>query len=339
MKFDSYKAWDIEAKDFPENGTTNEKIKFVLGYAILAPSTFNSQPWKCKLEGNVLDIYLDKSKITKRSDKTERFAHISVGAFLENLLVAADYFGLISDLKISLDDSAKLKHIATMKFTDGKMNKNPLFDAIKKRTTNRSPSQNKIIDRKILKEIEEIEDKNNEIIILDEKFKEEIISVSKTGDFNIWTEFEFRKEHVGWVRTNITRKYDGMPAFGVNAGLVPSFVAPLMILSPIFPKFQMKKNVKALKSTSQFVVICGMDNFESWLNLGIVFEKISLLLASYGISVSPMGQFIEDKSAREMLKKLIKPNSQFSPQIFFRIGYPTLHVKHSPRYPVKKILI
>lgn len=338
FKTDSYKCWDISENNFPEKGLIEEKIKFILGYAILAPSTFNSQPWKCKLKGNVLDIFLDKSKITKKSDKTERFAHLSMGAFIENLLVAADYFGLSGDTEISFDTSP-LKHISTIKFTESKKNKNQLFDAIKKRATNRSPSEDKIVDNKILEEIEKFQNQNMEIIILNENNKDEITSISKTGDFNIWKDFGFRKEHVGWVRTNVTRKYDGMPAFGVNANLLASFVAPLMILSPIFPKFQIKKNTKALQSTKQFVVVCGNDSYEEWVNIGRIFEKISLMLAGYDISVSPMGQFIEDDSARELLRKLIKPSRNFRPQIFFRIGYPTLHVRHSPRHPVENILI
>lgn len=336
---DSYKSWKIDEKDFPDSDSIKEKIKFILGYGILAPSTFNSQPWKCKLNSNVLEIYLDLSKITKKSDKMQRFAHISMGAFIENILVAADYFGLRAENKISLDSSDDLKHISTIKFTEDKKNKTLLFESIKKRTTNRSLSENREINEKVIEEINGNYSEDMEIVVLEEKDKEEIIHISKTGDFNIWSDFGFRKEHVGWVRTNVTRKYDGMPAFGVNAGLIPSFIAPLMILSPIFPKFQIKKNMKAIKSTSQFVVLSSRDSFENWVNVGIVFEKISLMLTKYGISVSPMGQFIEDESARELLNKLVNPSNNFSPQVFFRIGYPTKHVPHSPRYPVEKILI
>lgn len=337
--YDSYNAWNINESKFPDNGAIEEKIKFILGYGILAPSTFNSQPWKCSLNGNILDIFLDKSKITKRSDKIQRFAHVSMGAFIENILVASDYFGLKTDLKISLDNSSNLRHVATIKFSEGNRNNNHLFDAIKKRTTNRSPSQDKVIERKIIDEILKIQAENIKINILNENNRDEIISISKTGDFNIWTDFGFRKEHVGWVRTNVTKKYDGMPAFGVNAGLIPSFLAPLMILSPIFPKFQIKKNIKALGSTKHFVVVCGEDKPEEWLVIGLVFEKISLMLANYGICVSPMGQFIEDDMARGMLDKLVNSGKDLRSQVFFRIGYPTLHVRHSPRHPANKILI
>lgn len=336
---DSYKAWNIDEKDFPENGSIEAKIKFILGYGVLAPSTFNSQPWKCRIADNRLEIYLDRERITKKSDKSGRFAHVSMGAFIQNLLISADYFGLKADLKFSEKTVKNLKLVAVIDFSADKKKKNDLFKAIKKRATNRSVHKSKEIDKQIIKEINLLSDQAIQIIELDEKYKEKIIEISKTGDLNIWTDKGFRKEHVGWVRNNLTRKYDGMPGFGVNVGLLPSFLAPVVILSPIFPKFQMKKNVKALKSTHNSITICTKESVNDWLRLGMVFERIALMLTNKDINVSPMGQFIEDDEARKKLKELVKPNEDFSPQLFFRVGYSTLSVRHSPRLPVEKILI
>jgi hypothetical protein len=41
----STEAWDVRESDFPINGSDEEKLKFLLSYAILAPSSHNSQPW------------------------------------------------------------------------------------------------------------------------------------------------------------------------------------------------------------------------------------------------------------------------------------------------------
>lgn len=42
----------INISDFPEKGSLEFQIKFVLNYAILAPSTHNSQPWLFKIEAS-----------------------------------------------------------------------------------------------------------------------------------------------------------------------------------------------------------------------------------------------------------------------------------------------
>lgn len=36
--------WNVQETDFPVTGTPEEKLKFVLNYAILAPSSHNTQP-------------------------------------------------------------------------------------------------------------------------------------------------------------------------------------------------------------------------------------------------------------------------------------------------------
>lgn len=339
LKSDNYKSWEINEKDFPEKEGIEQKIKFILGYAVLAPSTFNSQPWKCKIIKNKLEVYLDRSRITEKSDKSERFAHISMGAFLENILVASDYFGLKTELKLVKHKKTELQHIASINFSYKKREKNKLFKAIKIRSTNRSLHKKKLIENKIQNEIYAFQDKEIKIKFFDSRSRAEIIDISKLGDFNIWTDIEFRKEHVAWVRNNLTKEYDGMPGFGVGANTLTSFLATPVILSPIFPKFQSKKNVKAIKSTNHFLVISSKESFDEWLRVGMLFEKIALTLTNYGINISPMGQFIEDEQARSQLKKLVKPQKDFNVQIFTRVGYSKNSVPHSPRFPIENILI
>jgi nitroreductase len=54
--------WNISVEDFPANGTTAEKWKFFLRYAVLAPSSHNSQPWLFYLRNNTLELYADRRR-------------------------------------------------------------------------------------------------------------------------------------------------------------------------------------------------------------------------------------------------------------------------------------
>ncbi len=339
LTFDSYKCWDIEEKDYPANGNTEDKIKFILGYAILAPSTFNSQPWKVEINNNTVDIYLDKTRITKKSDKTGRFAHVSIGCFIENLRIASVRFGWKTAIDYQLKSKNSFDHIATIKFSEKGRTNDKLFWAIKNRATNRSLSLNKSLPQKILNELRQLVKNEDELQFLYRSNLQKLIAISVLGDNNLWKNFSFRKEHAGWVRHNLSRRYDGMPAFGVGSGLLASFLATPVILSPIFPLLQAYKNKKALESTSCFAVLCSKDKSLDWVKLGMLYEKISLCLTLNGVAVSPMGQFIEDDEARNELKHLLAHNSNLDPQLFFRLGYPSKSVEHSPRYPVNKIIL
>ncbi len=63
------KMWKIDKESFPKRSKMEEKIKFLLKYAILAPSLYNTQPWQFKINKNKLTITLDPSRIPKEIDK------------------------------------------------------------------------------------------------------------------------------------------------------------------------------------------------------------------------------------------------------------------------------
>lgn len=341
FKNSAYEPWFVNSKNFPKEKSLKDHVLFFLKYAILAPSTFNSQPWKCHFTNSKLEIYLDHSRVTKTSDKSARFAHLSLGCFIANLGIAAEHFGYKSILNLKNDkpkNNLALKCIVSFSKSNQKKDSLHLFNEIPKRATNRSLSQDKSVPSAVLDALKKQVSQNQKIIIFGKVDKDQIIQISKLGDKNIWTDYAFRKEHVEWVRHNLTRAKDGMPAFGVGIGLIPSLLARPVILSPVFPIFQMFKNIKALKSSSNFATLCSADTPLEWIKLGILFQKISLFLNSKGIAVSPMGQFIEDPKARNMLQEMTQKFTKLPPQMFFRMGFPKNPVRHSPRIPVEEIL-
>ena len=90
--------WEIDEKSFPRDGTKSEKIRFLLGYAILAPSTFNTQPWRFMIREQELMVFADMERWLRISDADQRELYISVGCALENLLIAARHFGFASTI-------------------------------------------------------------------------------------------------------------------------------------------------------------------------------------------------------------------------------------------------
>ena len=56
----SLDAWNVKESDFAANASSEEKLTFLLRYAILAPSSYNTQPWNFNISGNQIDIFADK---------------------------------------------------------------------------------------------------------------------------------------------------------------------------------------------------------------------------------------------------------------------------------------
>ena len=86
--------WQVQADDFPVNGKTSEKLKFLLNYAILAPSGHNTQPWLFKIVDDGVELYVDQTRALPVADPEFRELIISCGAALFNLKIALRYFGL-----------------------------------------------------------------------------------------------------------------------------------------------------------------------------------------------------------------------------------------------------
>jgi hypothetical protein len=338
-----YSSWQIKSADYPKKADISAQIEFMLGYATLAPSTFNSQPWKCQINNGELKVFLDLSRMPEKSDKSGRFGYVSLGCFLQNLTIASEYFGWKVETTYPMKKGRGNILVAVVTFTSSKktvsQQTKQLFKAIPERVTNRSLSKDKKISQKIFKNLTSQAGNNQRLITFSETEKPKIKEISKIGDMEIWSDFDFRKEHTAWIRHNLTKEYDGMPAFGVGIGLIPSLVAKPMVLSPVFAKLQTKKNQQTLESSHHFGVLCGVDDPISWIKIGALFETLSLIAAKEGISLSPMGQFIECDKARDMLTDLVAKKTKLKPQLFFRMGYPSLPTRQSPRIPVSQILI
>lgn len=76
-------------------------IHAILGFALLAPSGHNAQPWTVRVGDGALRIGTDRAKWLPKVDPLNRELALSTGAFLENLLIAAPNYGYLADFSVS----------------------------------------------------------------------------------------------------------------------------------------------------------------------------------------------------------------------------------------------
>ncbi|MBO0784056.1 MAG: hypothetical protein J2P37_35060, partial [Ktedonobacteraceae bacterium] len=85
MKTSSMNPLTISEEDFPKTGTPGEQLRFLLNYALLAPSEYNTQPWLFRVKENVIELYADTSRRLPVVDPDGREMIISCGAACYNL--------------------------------------------------------------------------------------------------------------------------------------------------------------------------------------------------------------------------------------------------------------
>ena len=64
--------WQINEQDFPRDGDSTKKLQFLLCYAILAPSSHNTQPWKFSFSEDEIQVFIDRTRWLKIADTDQR---------------------------------------------------------------------------------------------------------------------------------------------------------------------------------------------------------------------------------------------------------------------------
>ena len=83
----------------PAFSDTRERHLFLLRYAILAPSTLNTQPWLFHVTPDRIEIWPDRNRQLRALDASGRELVISCGAALANAGVAARFLGHTMDVE------------------------------------------------------------------------------------------------------------------------------------------------------------------------------------------------------------------------------------------------
>ena len=124
----------------------------VLRYAVLAPNSHNTQPWRLQLIDSGVRLYVDRCRLLPATDPTARQIHISQGTFLELLDIAARQLGHRADVRYFpegeyANNVVEDKPVADVVLVpDGAVVRDPLFDEIPKRVTNKRPYD---VDRRV----------------------------------------------------------------------------------------------------------------------------------------------------------------------------------------------
>lgn len=334
-----YKCWDIQEKDFYILKSAEDKIKFLLNFAILAPSSHNTEPWKFKICKNELELYADLSRHLPESDKEFRMIYVSLGCALANVLVAAEYFGLSYKINY-LENGAKIFFLETETSRNRNMETEKKFNAIKHRRTNRFFYKSIPVAEEVLDGFKKLNNFHEIKIdfVSDEAKKEKIAEIMGEGMKRIMSQRPFRRELAAWLRANLTLKRDGMPGNGHRMNLFTSIIAPYILRNIDVSDVEREKAIKRVLNFPALGIISSKeDNAINFIYTGEILEKLALAIKSRGMDIAIMVAIIEDKESRAKLKNVL--NSPFLPQMFFGFGYAEHLAPKSPRRDLKDFLL
>lgn len=125
-------------------GSYDDPRKNALAHAILAPNPHNRQPWIISLDGDDgLTLFFDTAKQLPHTDPFDRQLTIGLGCFLELMRMAANADGYDVDVTLFPEgedvNGLDNRPIARATFRAGRPIRDPLFDHVLSRRSNKEP--------------------------------------------------------------------------------------------------------------------------------------------------------------------------------------------------------
>jgi hypothetical protein len=333
--------WEISADNFPADSFTTDQLEFVLGYAILAPSSHNTQPWLFQLHTMHVDIYADRRRALRVVDPYDRELTISCGAALFNIRVAAEYFGHQCRVNL-LPEPANPNLLAQVDLglrCETTSEDILLFNAIVQRHTNRQPFRPDPVPEALLATLAAAAQHEGAWlhIVSGEPARNAVADLVAGANLSQWADKHFREELAKWVRPKPQEARDGLLVGAVGIKDWLSFAAPTLIRTFNRGAGQAAKDAEmALCSPVLAVLGTEAETTRDWLLAGQALEAVLLRARGEGVWASFLNQPIEVPEFRSQLAEAIGRGG--FPHLLLRLGYGPA-AKPTPRRSVRDVLL
>lgn len=323
----------------------SNQIEKIIYYASLAGNSHNTQPWYVYVESDsLLFIKADFSRKLQIVDPDARGLFISLGAFIENLELAAGSLGYKAEVKIT----AKHKNdsnVATIYLSESQKNGYNLSQ-IENRRTLRTPFHNTEISKDHLNNL--IDNSSSEIFYFSSSSEEgKYIAEQTLAAYTQQAQDDQAKQELAnWMRfsNSDVEKYrdglttSGMGITGFGGFFVRNFYKPEDSMKDSFIKTGIEKTKEQIENCGGWLVIIqNEDSPESWIKTGRLYQRLNLVCRDLMIGFHPMNQMIEEENFEEKANERLSQSGVI--QFIARVGYVDEYPPaNSVRRSVKEII-
>lgn len=333
--------WSIASSDYPDGSYATDQLEFLLGYAILAPSPHNSQPWLFRINVNDVEFHADRRRALRVVDPSDRALTMACGAALYNLRVATEYFGRSCNVELlaSPEEPSLLARLTLRLHSETSSEDVLLFHAITQRRTQRGMFRPDPIPGELMVELADAAAREGawlQVVTADET-RHAIGQLVAQADRMQWANPEFRRELSSWLRTDAEHHGDGIPVHDMGVKDWLSFAGPLWVRTFNRGNHEAAHDAD-IAEHSPVLALLGTDEDhpKAWLQAGQAMESVLLHAQANGVGSSMLNQPIEVVELRPQLGELFGRAGY--PQVLLRLGYGP-EVPPTPRRAVRNLLL
>ncbi len=328
-----------DGRALPPSAGASERLRFLLQWAVLAPSRHNTQPWLFEIAGDELRVYADRARALPVADPDGRQMLMSCGAAVANLRLAAAHFGHATSVELfpGFRRDGLLGRVRLEERCASTPETEELFRAIPVRRTNRLPLDGREPpDGLVTALLREARSEGVSLRPVEPHQKRVVADLIAAGDDGAWASSRFRAELAGWIRANRSARRDGLPGYALGLSDVASLVHPILVRLQNPARAEAERDRRRALGTKALVVLSTRrDGNAEWVQAGIALQRILLRATAAGLYASYFAQPIETPPLRRKLAEAI--GDPGAPQVMFRLGYG-LEPRAVPRRPVEQVL-
>lgn len=337
--------WSVEDWAFPYEGPVAAQWDYLLRYAMLAPSTRNTQPWRFEITGNTLALYADRSRAVKVADPGARELIMSCGAALFHIRVAMRHYGfdplvtllpnpVRSDLMAHVEMGPRLDVRDAPTAEDER-----LFRAMKQRRTHRLPFSSRPVRDdvvEVLRTAARVEGCRLHVVDAPVVARQ-LGALVAQGKASLYAHPNYWREYAAWYLSPFGGRADGIPHYaqtGEDGREEPGFLG--RALDALFNRAQVRAartGVLAERAPLLVVLSTPADGIAAHLAAGQALDRLLLTGAAYGLQASFLNQALVVPPLRAQAAVLV---GAAYPQIMLRMGYGAT-VRPTPRRSVHDV--
>ena len=333
--------WMIDPSAFCSSTSFRDRARHLLRYAILAPSSHNSQPWKFRLELDGIAVLRDVGQELPVADPVGREAVIGIGASLFNLRVAAAHFELGSEVRIQPHPQVPelLARVRLSEEIPVERDLERLFRAIPMRHTNRRPYAHEALQPREASRLATLPvgARSAIRIVRHRRLQSRLAVLVAQGDRLQLADPAYRDELASWVRPSHSTRDDGMPGDCLG---VPDFASPLsawFVRSLANGEIQGRNDAQLARDAPALAVVCSEDTVAGWIEAGELLERLLLEATEIGLQYGFLNQPVQVHDLRCELRELL--DVALWPQVIVRLGHGKPVRRATPRRPLEQALL
>jgi hypothetical protein len=321
-----------------DTGVEPKVIRDAVWLACRSPSLHNSQPWHWRVEGDVVQLYVDPNRAPRRTDQSGREALIGCGAALDHFRVAMAAAGWTANVD-RFPNPNNFLHLASVDFTpmdyvtDAHRHR---ANAILARRTDRLPFTSPPNWQSMEAELRQAVDGTRVFLdVIADELRPELAEASQLAESLRLYDSGYHAELLGW--TTGFKLTDGIP----SSSLVSAAESDRVDVGRNFPVTQHSDRRPWLDEDHAKILVLSSDDstHDDVLRTGEALSAVLLEATMADLATCTLTHLTEVLASRMVVGTLIGKNT--TPQVLIRVGQaPSVGetIPPTPRRPLAEVL-